>query len=255
MGSLFFSRLAGLIALVAWATPPTTTAPAADDVLRLLREGNERFATEHAQHPHADRQRRIETERGGQHPVAAIVGCSDSRVPVELIFDEGIGDLFVIRVAGNVCADHEIGSLEYAIEHLQIPVLVVMGHGDCGAVTAVARGDVEHGRVLEVVDHIRPVVDKVRREQPGIRGAALVSAAVRENVWHTIADFLEGSDMGRRAIRTGRLKVVGAVYDLASGRIEWLGAHPGEARILAKYEATDRASHSAARASTQPARP
>ncbi len=245
--------IAASLALLASGKPDATSQPAADDVLQLLQQGNERFATGHAEHPHADRQRRLQTSREGQHPVAAIVSCSDSRVPVELIFDEGIGDLFVIRVAGNVCADHEAGSLDYAIEHFRIPVLVVMGHADCGAVTAVARGDVEQGRVPELVGLIKPAIDKVRREHPELHDSGLVNAAVHENVWHSIADLLHGSGMARQATRAGRLKIVGAVYDLASGRIEWLGPHPEQARLLAAHSVEDRTAVTAETSTTQPA--
>lgn len=221
--------------------PVATSRPAGQDVLRELREGNERFAGDHSAHPHADRRRRLETLRQGQHPVAAIISCSDSRVPVELIFDEGIGDLFVIRVAGNVCAEHETGSLEYALDHLQIPLLVIMGHEDCGAIKAVAGGEIAHGRVTAIVEHIKPVVEKLRREHPNLSAAELISMAARDNVRHSVRDLLESSATAREAIRTGRLMVVGAVYDLSSGRIEWLGIHPEQSRILAERASSDRA--------------
>lgn len=199
---------------------------------QALREGNDRFARDHARHPHAGSDRRHETARDGQHPFAAIVACSDSRVPVELLFDQGIGDLFVIRVAGNVCAVDEAGSIEYAVEHLHLPLVVVLAHEQCGAVKAVAEGAHEHGSLEKLIARIRPAVDAVRRERPELSGEALLHAAVERNVWHSVEELLSGSPDIRRFMAEGRLKVVGAVYDIDSAQVTWLGAHPRQTELL-----------------------
>ncbi len=199
---------------------------------QALREGNDRFARNDVRHPHADAARRHDTARDGQHPFAAIVACSDSRVPVELLFDQGIGDLFVIRVAGNVCAVDEAGSIEYAVEHLHLPLVVVLGHEQCGAVKAVAEGAHEHGSLEKLIARIRPAVDAVRRERPELTGEALLHAAVERNVWHSVDELLSGSPDIRRFMAEGRLKVVGAVYDIDSAQVTWLGAHPRQAELL-----------------------
>ena len=127
-----------LILAAALAAPALATTAAsgisADEALRLLKEGNSRYVDGKPQHPRQDRARRALTAAQGQHPLAAVLTCSDSRVPAEIIFDQGIGDLFVVRVAGNVAATDEIGSIEYAVDHLATPLVVVLGHTQCGAV-------------------------------------------------------------------------------------------------------------------------
>jgi carbonic anhydrase len=200
--------------------------------LDRLRSGNERFASGQSAHPHADSGRIASTAAEGQHPFAAIVACSDSRVPVELLFDQGIGDLFVIRVAGNVCAIDETGSIEYVVEHLGTTLLVVMGHAGCGAVTAVANGADERGNLSGLVSHIRPSIDVVRREHPELTGQSLVSAAIEQNIWHSIEDVITHSRTVRAAVKAGRLSIVGAVYDIATGRIRWLGVHPDQDDLI-----------------------
>ncbi|GJQ26280.1 MAG: carbonic anhydrase [Phycisphaerae bacterium] len=199
---------------------------------QALREGNDRFARDHARHPHASADRRHETARDGQHPFAAIVACSDSRVPVELLFDQGIGDLFVIRVAGNVCGVDEAGSIEYAVEHLHLPLVVVLGHEHCGAVKAVVDGSHEHGSLEKLITRIRPAVDAVRRERSELSGEALLHAAVERNVWHSLEELLAVSADIRRFMTEDRLQVVGAVYDIDSARVTWLGPHPRQAELL-----------------------
>lgn len=219
---------AGFPAFASEAAPGI--APA--QVLKMLKDGNERYSTGVARHPHTDPARLHDTAEHGQHPLATVIACSDSRCPVELLFDSGIGDLFVIRVAGNVCDTDEIGSIEYGVEHLGTPLLVVLGHDQCGAVTAVATHAEVHGKIPALVDNIGPAVDKAQRLHPDLHGQDLVPAAVEANVWQAIEDLLQGSDATRQRIRNGKLMVVGAIYHLEDGRINWLGAHPEQARLL-----------------------
>lgn len=198
----------------------------ADRARQILEQGNARFVAGRSEHPHMGADRRRQTAERGQEPFAAIVSCSDSRVPVELIFDCGVGDLFVVRVAGNVCDLNEVATVEYVADHLGVPLLIVMGHTHCGAVEAVATGAVLHGNLLQLRGKIMPAVDAARRNHPHMQGAAFVQEVARHNVWHSIEDLLAGSLSVRQLIRAGRLRVEGAMYDLATGQVEWLGEHP-----------------------------
>jgi carbonic anhydrase len=217
-----------------WATTiPAQRMFTPDEAMTQLRAGNDRFATGHAIHPNQDRQRLGFTTTGGQHPFATVIACSDSRVPVEILFDQGVGDLFVIRVAGNVLDVDEIGSVEYGVDHLETPIMLVLGHTHCGAVTAVVHDEPVHGSIPQLVDNILPAVEKTRQNHPGLSGDALITAAVINNVWQGITDLLMHSPVTRERIASGSLQVVGAIYDTATGRVDWLGTHPRQADILA----------------------
>lgn len=195
--------------------------PSADPLTRL-KNGNARFVRNESDHPHADRGRRLSTLAHGQHPYAVIVGCSDSRVPVEILFDVGIGDLFVVRVAGNVCDSDETGSIEYAVAHLHAPLIVVLGHDDCGAVTAACHHAEEHGSIPALLSHIEPAVARVESRWPQAEGGERIALAVRENVRLTMAGLLKDSETVRRAVEERRLRIVGGVYNMHSAEIEWL---------------------------------
>lgn len=221
------------LALLMLARPVAaqTAALTPDEALARMQAGNQRFMAGTAQHPHADRGR-LEETAGGQAPFATVIGCSDSRVPIEVVFDQGIGDLFVIRVAGNVCDVDEIGSIEYGVDHLATPLLVVLGHENCGAVTAVATGAEVHGSIPALIDNIRPAVERAEA-LTGAEGSEVVSAAVVENVWQSISDLISNSPPVRQRLNAGQLKIVGAVYSLESGEVRWLGEHPRQASLLA----------------------
>src|SRR5215467_14490729 len=139
-------------------TEPNVTP---DSVLAELKTGNAHHVRHQYQHPHDTLARQRELV-AGQHPHAEILSCADSRVPPEIIFDQGLGDLFVVRVAGNIAADTEIGSLEYGAEHLHIPLLIVLGHESCGAVTAAVQGGDPEGHIAALVRLLRPAVEKSR---------------------------------------------------------------------------------------------
>lgn len=208
-----------------------------DGAMRQLQEGNTRYATDAPLHPRAEASRRNNTAEHGQNPFATVIACSDSRVPVEILFDQGIGDLFVIRVAGNVCDQDEIGSIEYGVDHLGTPLMVVLGHTGCGAVTAVATDAELHGSIPTLVDNIRPAVQRAKAAHPDLHGKDLVPAAVEANVWQSIEDLLRHSPATRERIAAGKLKVVGAIYDLDTGRVKWLGEHPDREKIMAHGDA------------------
>ncbi|MFN7932484.1 MAG: carbonic anhydrase [Bryobacteraceae bacterium] len=203
-----------------------------DDVLQELKQGNKRFVSGRSLHPRYGMSRLRETSSGGQHPFACILSCADSRVPPEAIFDQGVGDLFTVRVAGNVANNDEIASLDYAIEHLNVPVVVVMGHTACGAVTAVVNEDRVPTSIAQLVKHIGEAVLRTRRYNPSLKGKDLVEESVRVNVWESVEDMLRGSEMIAARVRTGMLRVAGAVYHLDTGEVEWLGAYPGALSIL-----------------------
>lgn len=206
--------------------------------LDRLRVGNSRYVLGESTFPRSDASRRYETVSEGQHPFATILSCSDSRVPAELIFDAGIGDLFVIRVAGNVADVDEIASIEYGADHLGTPVVVVMGHTACGAVTAVASGAELHGHLGELTNNIQPAVTNAQRENPKLAGDRLVTQSIRWNVRQAQSDLIENSETIRRLVSEGKVKVVGAIYDLHSGSVLWLGEHPDQARLLDPTNAT-----------------
>jgi carbonic anhydrase len=188
----------------------------ADSVLAELKSGNEHHVTHRYQHPHetVDRQRQLVA---GQHPHAEILSCSDSRVPPEIVFDQGLGDLFIIRVAGNVATDTEIGSLEYGAEHLHIPLIVVLGHQSCGAVTAAVQGDPPEGHIAALVNLIKPAVEKSR----GMSGDP-VANAVRINVEMVVRQLRTSTPILSELVAHGKLKIVGGVYSLETGSVTWL---------------------------------
>jgi carbonic anhydrase len=237
------ARLVLLVLLAAAAGPSRAVAPSAavqeasigtsaEAALARLKEGNRRFRTGAALHPNVDAARLVETAGRGQAPFAAILGCSDSRVPCELVFDQGVGDLFVVRVAGNVCAVDEVASIEYGVGHLGAPLIVVLGHEKCGAVTAVVNEAELEGSIPQLVDHIRPAVAEAQRLHPGLKSDALVRFALRANVVQSIEDLFRRSGMARTLVREGKLTVVGAIYDLETGEVTWTGPHPRQGALV-----------------------
>jgi carbonic anhydrase len=202
-----------------------------DAALMLLKEGNVRYVTGKPQHPHLDSERRTSTGTQGQEPFATVLACSDSREPVELIFDRGVGDLFVVRVAGNIAGESEMASVEYSVSHLNTPVLVVMGHSKCGAVTAVVKGAALPGHLPALAAKIRPAVEKAKAD--GSEAEEAITKAIQANVWQTIEDLIKDSQIVRERLHNGRLSIVGAVYDLEQGKVNWLGAHPAEDALVA----------------------
>jgi carbonic anhydrase len=223
----------GFISLHA-ASPTGKPDPSAkllrDASLMLLREGNARFMTGKPQHPHQDPERRIDVAKG-QEPFATILACSDSRDPVELIFDRGVGDLFVVRVAGNIAGLSELATVEYGVGHLNTPILVVMGHTKCGAVTAVANGAQLHGHLHALADKIKPAVEKTKEGKP--EPDELVPRCIQANVWQTIEDIIKQSAAVRGKLAEGKLSIIGAIYDLEQGKVSWLGQHPAEDSLVA----------------------
>ncbi len=193
----------------------------ANEALQRLIVGNERFR-QGAAHPPAFRRELLADLARGQHPFATILGCSDSRVPPEWIFDVGLGELFVVRVAGNVLSPEIAGSLQYAGAHLQTPLFVVLGHEGCGAVQAALESKYQHvrqrSRIQILVDTLLPALpDFDTQVPPHVR----LPQAVESNVRWTVRRILESPEgQARRA--EGQMKVVGAIYEIETGRVRFL---------------------------------
>ena len=203
--------------------------PAPAEVVKMLQEGNGRFVANKSTNPHSDTPRLILAgkEDQGNYAYATVISCSDSRVPVERIFDAGVMDIFVVRVAGNVVDVDEAGSIEYGMLHVNTPVLVVLGHTQCGAVTAVTNEVEGHGHALErnippLVDNIVPAVKKAMAAHPDKHGKDVIPYAIEENVWQGIDDLFMKSPAIRELVKSGKAKVVGAMYDVGTGKVEWL---------------------------------
>jgi carbonic anhydrase len=207
-----------LVAVGLLAAGAQETLPSADAVLAELKAGNAHHAAKKYQHPHqtATRQHLLAS---GQSPHCAILTCADSRVPPEIVFDEGLGDIFDVRVAGNVAGDDETASLEYAAEHLHVPLIVVMGHTHCGAVSAALEGGTLPCKLPNLVAALRPAVEQSAHE-PGDR----LDNAVRDNVVHVVEQLRAAKPVLSELVATGKLRIVGAVYSLETGKVDWLPA-------------------------------
>jgi carbonic anhydrase len=221
-----------LTALATWAWGSGQAGISSTEAMKMLKEGNARYLAGTPRHPHQDAARRALTYGQGQHPFATVLGCADSRVPPEVIFDQGIGDLFVVRVAGNVAATDEIGSMEYAVDHLSTPVVVVLGHSLCGAVTAVVENAKLPPNIAALVAPIKPAVAKAIEENPGAAKEVLVKAAIKDNVFQAMADVLQKSPIIKAAVKAGKTRLVGALYELDTGKVQWLGPLSDQAKLL-----------------------
>jgi carbonic anhydrase len=206
-------------AAIAAAGSPVSTLSTSQALARLV-AGNKRFAA--GSSTNLDHLTRLDALSSGQAPWAVILSCSDSRVPPEIIFDQGLGDLFVIRIAGNYAESGGIGSMEYAIDHFHSPILLVMGHSSCGAVHATvdnlkAGSPPVPGNIQDVVNAIRPAAQAVLHA-PGDIYANTIAQNVRENVARLRAI---GPVIGP-AVKSGKLEILGGVYDLKSGNVSLL---------------------------------
>lgn len=193
------------------------------DALKRLSEGNRRFAAGTSNRNEAEVLAHLAELQSAQTPFAIVLACSDSRVPVEIIFDQGLGDLFVIRVAGNVVAPSQVGSVEYAAAQLGAKLVVVLGHSNCGAVDATLmelRREQEHRspNLRAIVDRIRPAVEPLMDDE----GHVDLQEAVVANVRHSVARLKHGSLILEQLIESGTLTVVGAEYSIERGEVKFL---------------------------------
>jgi len=191
----------------------------AETIWKTLLEGNRRYVVGQDLRADISAQRRRATA-AGQQPCAAVLACSDSRVPVEYLFDMGVGDLFVVRVAGNVIGTQEAASLEYAVEHMHVPLLLILGHTGCGAVDAALSGCRVGGAMGSLMKKIAPAVE--RAQSRGISGPDLLRTACVENVRQAISDLLSLSPAVKAAAESGAATVAGALYDIETGEVTGL---------------------------------
>ncbi|WP_035991419.1 carbonic anhydrase [Leptolyngbya sp. KIOST-1] len=213
-------QLLGLAALAPVIWPTQSAAAAASGspslspqaALKRLLEGNQRFTGHHLEHPDQTEERVLELTQA-QHPFATVLSCADSRVTAEIVFDQGLGDIFDVRVAGNIATPEVVGSIEYAVELLQTPLLMVLGHERCGAVTAAVENGPLPGQIGTFVEAILPAIAQVKG-QPGNAVDNAVSANVRYQM-----EQLMRSPLIRDRQRSGQLQVVGARYDLDTGTV------------------------------------
>jgi carbonic anhydrase len=207
--TLFFTIFAG-------GKHPEPAGLSPEQALMRLKSGNARYVTGQCVHPNQDDLARTSVAKG-QKPYAIVVGCADSRVPPEIVFDAGIGDLFVLRVAGNLVDNAVIGSIEYAVEHLGARLLIVMGHERCGAVKATLDGAAADGHVGALLEAIRPAVAKARG-----KGGDELDLAVRINAKLIAEELRSSKPILEERVKGKKLKVVAARYDLDSGIVELL---------------------------------
>lgn len=203
----------------------------AHEALERLREGNRRFVAENRSQEVLSSQNRRRQVAAAQEPFAIILGCSDSRVPAEIVFDQGLGDLFVIRVAGNIVAPSQIGSVEFAAERYGTPLVVVLGHSSCGAILATVeelrrRTEDQSRNLRSIVDRIRPSVEALMETDVRHDHDALVHQAVRANIRVSASHLRHGSELLEQRIQKGQLLVVGAEYSLETGEVEFFDGVP-----------------------------
>jgi carbonic anhydrase len=192
-----------------------TQGPTPEEALQRLRDGNRRFVADQT----ASRARYQEQRArlaGGQQPFAIILGCADSRVPPELVFNQQLGDVFTVRVAGNVTDPALLGSIEYAVEHFHVPLVVILGHSSCGAVKARLSGGQFEGNLGELINRVN-----VGENLPKDKNAALF-AGIAANVRHHAGLLTSKSKVIKDFAATGRVKIVGGVYSLETGEVNWL---------------------------------
>ena len=184
-----------------------------NNTIKKLLEGNQRYITGGALHPTQSLEHRLELAEG-QKPIAAILTCADSRVSPEIIFDQGLGDLFVLRVAGNAVNEMFVGSLEYAVEHLNVRLLMILGHSQCGAVDATIKGGQPPGKIGSLVQAIKPALDRLKKQSPD-----WVNVVAKENVKIGVERLRTEDPILTARYEEGDIDIIGAFYDLKSGKV------------------------------------
>ncbi len=200
-------------------TKETQQALSPQAALEILKEGNARFVNK--KQVNRDLLQQVNETSGGQYPFTAILSCIDSRVPVEIVFDQGIGDVFSARVAGNIANEDLLGSIEYACKAAGSKLIVVLGHTGCGAVKG-ACDDVQFGNLTGLLDKIKPAVDGVQGfEDRSSANADFVQQVVEKNVALTLTNVREKSPVLKEMLDAGNIALVGAVYDVSSGKVDF----------------------------------
>jgi carbonic anhydrase len=202
------------------STKNSQSATSAGQALALLKEGNERFLT--GKSIHCDLMSQVKATAGGQAPFAAILGCMDSRVPPELVFDQRIGDIFSVRVAGNIVNSDILGSLEYATQVAGTKLIVVLGHSDCGAIKG-AVDDVKLGNLTQMLENIRPSISKVAAGggEHTSKNKKFVQSVADQNARDAAAYLTARSDVLAALVNDHKLKIVSAMHDVSTGAVRW----------------------------------
>ena len=215
------AAIAGAEDLCAVSTKATQAATSADQALKQLKEGNERFLS--GKSIHCDLMSQVKSTAGAQAPFAAILGCMDSRVPPELVFDQRIGDIFSIRVAGNIVNTDILGSLEYATQVAGTKLIVVLGHSDCGAIKG-AVDDVKLGNLTQMLTNIRPSVVKVAggAAEHTSKDKKFVQSVADQNARDSAADLTARSEVMAALVKDHKIKIVSAMHDVSTGAVRWL---------------------------------
>jgi len=191
-----------------------------DSVINILKAGNAAFVEKHTTNRDAIAQLK-ESSKDGQHPLAIVLSCIDARVPVEILFDKGVGDIFVTRVAGNVVSGDVLGSMEYACEHSGSKVVVVMGHKQCGAVHSACAG-VKAGNMTDMLAKIQPAIDELKNDSTDIESVEFQNKVAQENAINMIDEVRAKSEILSELEKEGKIKIVPAIFDLETGVVEFL---------------------------------
>ena len=202
---------------ISWGMCQVKQEISPEKALQLLKEGNQRFVSGQSIKPNQDIHR-IKEVASGQNPFATVVGCSDSRVPNEIIFDQGVGDLFIVRTAGQVSTYASWGSIEFAEEVLGTKLIVVLGHTNCGAVTAAVTIPEVPGHIVTLINAIKPAVERAKAQHP----EDLLDASIRENIRTQVEQLRNLEPVLAKRDREGSIQIVGALYHLESGEVEFL---------------------------------
>jgi carbonic anhydrase len=215
-----FRILVALFVIVVFSGLVFAVSETGQEALQKLMDGNKRFVSGSLAQKDLSAKKREELAKG-QKPFATVLTCSDSRVPPEILFDQGLGDIFIVRVAGNIVDPIALGSIEYAAEHLNAPLLIILGHSKCGAVKATleSKGKPE-GNIGAIVKKIMPAVDTAKKK--GGTQDEILETAIKENVKNVYADVMKNSKIIPHLVEEGKLTIVAGEYDITTGKVEMI---------------------------------
>jgi len=212
------------------------------EALQEMKDGNTRYCDGTVEAKFVCPNTRAALKEQGQRPLASVLGCADSRVALDYIFDTNPGDLFVVRNAGNVCGDKSggiIGSIEYSVEHLETQLLVVLGHTGCGAVAAATQVQLANSGGEGLSDCLKALLERLEKpvneainSSNSNEVSQMVELGIQLNVWHTIEELLRASSTLKAAVLAGKLEIHGGVYCLENGHVNWMGQHPEQSKLL-----------------------